>query len=101
MTEGWVPQIVSESNRFRQVLVELHGFADGPGNLCHLHGMREPGAVVVAFVVHENLGFVFEPTKSGGMNDAVSVSLKSGSVRMLLLLVMASPAVTTFNSIGS
>ena len=63
--------------------------------------MREPGAVVVAFVLHENLGFVFEPTKSGGMNDAVSVSLKSGSVRMLLLLVVTSPTVAAFNSIGS
>jgi hypothetical protein len=63
--------------------------------------MREPGAVVVTFVVHENLGFVFEPTKSGGMNDTVTVSLKSGPVRMLLFLVVASPTVTAFNGIGS
>jgi hypothetical protein len=48
--------------------------------------MSETGAIVILFRVDENLGFMFQPTKSAAMNDSVSVSLEAGShyVRMLI-----------------
>jgi hypothetical protein len=41
--------------------------------------MRHPGAEQIAFVVQKNLGFVDQPAKRCGVDDAVAVTLESGS----------------------
>ena len=38
--------------------------------------MRQPGAEMVAFMRHEDLGLVLQPAKGGGMDDAVAVALE-------------------------
>ena len=38
--------------------------------------MSEAGAVIVAFVIDEYLGFVFKPAKCGAVDDPVPITLK-------------------------
>src|SRR6266850_3851188 len=44
--------------------------------------MRQARAIVVALVVDEDLGLVFEAAKCGGMNDTVAVALERRAHRM-------------------
>ena len=75
VAEGGVPEIVGERHRFGEVLVEAERAGDRPRDLRDLKGMREPGAVVVALVVDEDLGLVLEPAEGARMDDAVPVPL--------------------------
>ncbi|GHA45382.1 hypothetical protein GCM10008927_07940 [Amylibacter ulvae] len=36
---------------------------------------------MIAFMGDENLGFVFQAAKCGGMDDAIAIALKRGTVR--------------------
>jgi hypothetical protein len=36
----------------------------------------QTGTEQVAFMIDENLGFVFKPAECGGMNDAITVALE-------------------------
>jgi hypothetical protein len=38
--------------------------------------MGQAAAVMIAFMVHENLGFVLETAESGRMYDAIAIPLK-------------------------
>jgi hypothetical protein len=40
----------------------------------------QPGAVIIPLVVDEDLRFVLQTPKGGGMQDAVAVTLKCGAV---------------------
>ena len=63
--------------------------------------MGEAGAVIVAFMVDKNLGFIFQSSECRGVYDAITVSLKPGSVEVLLFLILASLAFPAFHSVGS
>ena len=54
--------------------------------------MGQTGAEKVTFMIDENLGFVFQGTKSGRVNNPVSVSLKTGSSCAVRLVKQASAA---------
>ena len=43
-------------------------------------GVGEARAIVVAFVVDEDLGLVFEPAEGGRVDDAVAVALVGAAV---------------------
>ena len=73
MTKGWMAKVVRQRQRFREILVDPKRPCQGPGNLRDLERMGEPGAKVVAFVKHEHLRLVREPTKRRGMDDAVAI----------------------------
>ena len=45
--------------------------------------MRETSAVVIALMIHEYLGLVFEAAERGAMNDAIPIALKAGAHRMV------------------
>ena len=62
---------------------------DRAGDLGHLDGMSQPGAVVVAFVVDEHLGLVFQAPKCCGVNDAVTIALEFAAVTGRRLRVAA------------
>ena len=66
-------KVVSQRQRFREILVESERPCQGPGNLRDLERMRQPGAKVVAFVKHEHLRLVGEPTKRRGMDDPIAI----------------------------
>jgi hypothetical protein len=49
--------------------------------------MGQPGAVMIAFVVEKDLGFLLQPPKRRGMNDAVAVALEIGARRARIFIV--------------
>jgi hypothetical protein len=49
---------------------------------------------MIAGAVEKNLGFVFEPAKSAGMNHAIAVALVLSAPQGRFLRMPASPAVT-------
>ena len=51
---------------------------------------------MIPFVIYENLGFLLEPPEGGGMDNAVTVSLKFGPVGMFRLIIKASPRLAGF-----
>jgi hypothetical protein len=42
--------------------------------------MGEAGAVIIPFVIDEDLGFIFEKPKRGTVNNAITIALKGGSI---------------------
>src|SRR5690606_8424030 len=76
MPERRVAEIVREAHGLDEILVEAHRPGDRAGDLSHLERMREARAVVVAFVVDEDLGLVDEAAEGRGVDDAVAVALE-------------------------
>ena len=70
VTERRVPDVVGEAEPFRERFVEAQDPRDTTRHLAHLEAVGEPGAVVVALVVQEDLGLVLEPTEGGGVGDS-------------------------------
>lgn len=64
------------------LFIEPQGGGHGARHLRDLDGVSEPIAEVVAKALGEDLRLAFEPAKSAGMNDAVTVALESVAVRV-------------------
>ena len=79
MAERRVAEIVGERQRLGQILVEPQRAADRAGDLRDLQAVGQARAEVVALVIDEDLGLVFEPAERGGMDDAVAVALEAGA----------------------
>ena len=77
VAEGRVAEIMRERQRLGEVLVEPQRARQRAGDLRHLDRMREPRAVMVALVRHEDLRLVLEPPERGRMDDPVAVALES------------------------
>ena len=90
VAEGGVAEVVGQRDRLGEVLVEAERPGDRPRDLRDLEGVREPGAVVVALVVDEDLGLVLEPAEGARMNDPVPVALVRRPERVGLLRPAAS-----------
>ena len=63
VAEGRMAQVVGEGDGGRQVLVGAEVPRDRFGNARRLHGVGEARPVVIALVVHEDLGLVLEPAE--------------------------------------
>ena len=100
MAEGRVTQIVREADRFDQVLVAAQGAGQRPADLGNFQGVGEAGAEVVAFVVDEDLGLVFQPAEGGGVQDAVAVALEGGAVFRLVVQIGAALGVPAAHAVG-
>ncbi len=74
VTEGRMAEVVRQRQRLREILVEPEGTRDRARDLLHLERMREPCAVMVAFVEDEDLRLVLEPAEGGGMDDPVAIA---------------------------
>jgi hypothetical protein len=57
-------------------------------------------AVVIAFVVKKNLGFLLQPPKRGRMNNAVSITLEIGTRRARFFIEESSAAHGRIRGIG-
>ena len=75
VAEGGVPEVVRERHCFGEVFVEAERPGDRARDLRDLEGMGEPGPVVVAFVVDEDLRLVLKPAEGARMDDPVPVPL--------------------------
>src|SRR6267142_4612207 len=78
---------------FDQILIESQGRGDGPRDLHHFDGVRQPVAEMVGVPAREDLGLVLKPAESAGMDDPVPVSLKIVAIWMTRLRIAPSPAV--------
>ena len=77
MAERRVAEIVGERQGFGEILVQRQNARETARDLRHLQRMRQPRAVIVAFVLHEDLRLVLEPAEGGGVDDAIAVALDS------------------------
>ena len=76
VAERRVAEVVAERDRLGEVLVEREGAGQRAGELRDLDGVGQPGAEMVALVMHEHLRLVGEAAEGGGMDDAVAVALE-------------------------
>ncbi len=76
VAEGRVAKVMRQCHRLGQFDVEAKRAGDGARDLRHLDRMGQTGAVIVAFVLHEDLGLVLQPAKGRGMDDTVPIALK-------------------------
>ncbi len=74
MAERRMAEIVRQRQAFGEVLVEAERAGERPGDLDHFQRMGQPGAVMVAFVIDEDLCLVRQAAEGGGMDDAVAVA---------------------------
>ncbi len=75
MAERRVAEIMGERQRLGQILVQRQHAREAAGDLGHFQRMGQARAVIVAFMLDEDLGLVLEAAKGGGMDDAVAVAL--------------------------
>ncbi len=80
MAKRGMPKIMRQRDGFRQVFIGPQRPGDGATDLGDFHGVGEAGAVIIALVVNEHLGFIFQSAEGCGMDDAVAVALKNGAV---------------------
>ena len=94
-------EVVRQANGFDQVFVRAQRAGNGAPDLGHFQGVGEAGAVIIALVVDEYLGFIFQAAESRGVKDAVAVALKSGAVIGFMVRELPPLALFAVQGIGS
>src|SRR6266849_3250634 len=89
VAERCVAHVVSQPDRFDEVLVQLNRAGDDARDRARLEGVRHAGAVVVALRVDKDLRLALQPAKRLGMDDPVAVALERRAQRARLLLARA------------
>ncbi len=87
--ERRMPEVVAESDRLGQVLVQSQRARDRARDRRDLERVRQPRAVMVALGRDEHLRLVREPAKRLAVHDPVAIALKRGAQRAVLLLARA------------
>ena len=91
MSERGMSQVVRQGDGLGEVGLQAQGRGEGPGDLGHLEGMGQAGAVVIALVGDEDLGLLLQPPEGRGVDDPVPVAGEGGPGAALRLR-MAAPA---------
>ena len=76
MAERGVAKIMRQRYRFGQIGVQAQHPRNCARHLRDFNRMGQAGAVVIPFMFHKHLRFMFQPPERRGMNDPVSVALK-------------------------
>ena len=100
VTEGRVPEVMTQSNGLAKVLVEAKRAADDTRDLRHLKRVRQARAVMRIIGCKKDLRFSHETAEGFGMNDSVAVSLKFGAVVTWGVRIFASLRVFRQTGIG-
>ncbi len=74
MAERRMAEVMRQRQGFREILVETELPGQRAGDLRHFQRVGQPGAVMVALVEHEYLGFVLQAAKGGGMDHPVAIA---------------------------
>jgi hypothetical protein len=84
MAEGWMPDIVSEAERFGQILVEAQCTRYGAADLRDFKAVSQANTEMVSIRSNENLRLVAEAAEGDGMDDPVPVALEgvAGAARL-------------------
>ena len=88
-------QIVGEADRLGQVFVAAQSTRQCAPDLRHFDAVRQPVAVVVAFGIDKDLGFVFQAAKGSGVDDAVAVALIGGAIGVFVFAIHTATAGAT------
>ena len=91
-----VAKVMGQGQGFGEILIEAEYAGNRPCYLGNLDRMGKPGAVVVALVIHENLGLMLQSPEGGRVNYPVAVALKGGARRTLGFREQPSPALFGF-----
>src|SRR4029077_1079490 len=83
--EGRMPEIVAESDRLSQILVQAQRPGDTARNAGGLERVREPGPVVIATRVDEDLRLVLETAERLRVHDPVAIPLEGGPQPAVIL----------------
>src|SRR5688572_11180092 len=87
MPKGGVAEIVRETDGFHQIFVAAQSPRERPSDLGNFEGMGEARPKVIAFVVDEDLGLIFEAPKARGVQDSIPVPLKGCTVFRLVIQI--------------
>src|SRR4051812_45741976 len=82
MSKRGMAQIMGKGDCFGQIFVEPQGARDSAADRRDLDRMRQARAQMVASAVEKNLRFVFEAAERARMNDARTIPLKFGAIRV-------------------
>ena len=74
MPERRMAEVVGQRQGFGEILIEAQLPRQRPRDLCDFERMSQPGAVMIAFVEHEDLGLILQPAKRGGMDHPVAIA---------------------------
>jgi len=72
-----VAEIMGQRQCLGQILVQTKIQRQASGDLCHFKAVGQPGAEMVAAGRDKDLGFMHKPAQGGGMNNPVTVALKT------------------------
>ena len=95
-TERGVAEVAGEGDGFSQVLIECEGTAKGAGEGGYFNRVSKTGADMIPGAVEGDLGFVFEATEGGAVNDAFAVPLEFWAEVVRFLWVFPTQALPTF-----
>jgi len=99
VAERRMAQVVAQADRLGQVFVAGQCAGQRAPELRHLDRVGEPVAVVIAFVVDEDLRLVLEAAKGGRVNDPIAVPLIDGAIRVFGARIGPAAAVATAHRI--
>jgi hypothetical protein len=100
VTKRCMTEIMCERDGFHQIFIKLQIACNSTRDLGNFETVRQPGPEEIAFMVNKNLGFVFETTKSGGMNYAVPITLEFAPAGGRRFATLAPAGVMRANRIG-
>src|ERR1700733_1103503 len=92
MAEWRMAEIMRQRQGLGEILVEAKPSRQRAGNLRHFEGVSEPGAVMVAFVEHEDLCLVLEAAERSGVDDTVAVAAEDATALAGRLGIEPAPA---------
>ena len=81
MTEGRMPQVMSQRDGLGQVLVQAQGPGHRAGDLADFQGMGQAGTVMIAFRGKKDLCLLLEPPERLAVQDPVTVPLEARAKR--------------------
>lgn len=79
MTKGRMADIMRQTQRFCQILIQPQSSRDHAADLGHFETMCQPGAIMVAIGSDKDLRLGAEAAERDGMDDPVTITLKLGA----------------------
>ena len=74
--------VVAQGEGFGEFFIEIERRGHGAGDLRDFNGVGEPVAEMIRDARRKNLRFIFKPSKSARMDNAVAIALELAAVRM-------------------
>src|SRR5215475_2485092 len=75
VTKRRMPEVVRERERFGEIFIKTEHARERTRDLRDFERVRQAGAIVVALMLYEDLGFVFETPERRRVDDAITVAL--------------------------